>query len=48
MFYQIQVPRPWTATSEADRYRDMLEQVSYADEAGFSSVWLAEHQFRFE
>jgi alkanesulfonate monooxygenase SsuD/methylene tetrahydromethanopterin reductase-like flavin-dependent oxidoreductase (luciferase family) len=48
MFYQIQVPRPWKATSEAERYRDMLEQVSYADEVGFSSVWLAEHQFRFE
>jgi alkanesulfonate monooxygenase SsuD/methylene tetrahydromethanopterin reductase-like flavin-dependent oxidoreductase (luciferase family) len=48
MFYQIQVPRPWKATSEAERYRDMLEQVSYADEIGFSSVWLAEHQFRFE
>ena len=48
MFYQIQVPLPWTTTSEAERYRDMLEQVSYADEIGFSSVWLAEHQFRFE
>ena len=48
MFYQIQVPRPWTATSEAERYREMLDQVAYADEMGFSSVWLAEHQFRFE
>jgi alkanesulfonate monooxygenase SsuD/methylene tetrahydromethanopterin reductase-like flavin-dependent oxidoreductase (luciferase family) len=48
MFYQIQVPRPWKATSEAERYREMLEQVSYADTIGFSSVWLAEHQLRFE
>ena len=26
MFYQIQVPRPWKATSEAEHYREMLEQ----------------------
>ena len=38
MFYQIQVPRPWKATPEAERYQDMLEQVTYADEARFSSA----------
>jgi hypothetical protein len=27
MFYQIQIPKPWTAESEMQRYWEMLEQV---------------------
>ena len=48
MFYQIQVPKPWTAEGERDRYWEMVEQVELADEIGMSSVWLAEHHFRSE
>jgi alkanesulfonate monooxygenase SsuD/methylene tetrahydromethanopterin reductase-like flavin-dependent oxidoreductase (luciferase family) len=48
MFYQIQVPKPWTATSDYDRHWDMLEQVVMAEELGFASVWVADHQFRTE
>ncbi len=48
MFYQIQVPKPWTASSDFDRYREMMEQVVLADELGFESVWMADHQFRSE
>ena len=48
MFYQIQVPKPWTAQTESDRYWEMLEQVSFAEEMGLESVWLADHQFRTE
>ena len=48
MFYQIQVPKPWTAQSESNRYWEMLEQVSFAEEMGLASVWLADHQFRTE
>ena len=48
MFYQIQVPKPWTATSDYDRHWEMLEQVVLAEELGFESVWVADHQFRTE
>jgi alkanesulfonate monooxygenase SsuD/methylene tetrahydromethanopterin reductase-like flavin-dependent oxidoreductase (luciferase family) len=48
MFYQIQVPKPWSSTSDFDRHWEMLEQVALADELGFHSVWLADHQFRTE
>ena len=48
MFYQIQVPKPWTPTSDFDRYWEMIDQIVLAEELGFRSVWLADHQFRTE
>jgi alkanesulfonate monooxygenase SsuD/methylene tetrahydromethanopterin reductase-like flavin-dependent oxidoreductase (luciferase family) len=48
MFYQIQVPKPWTPTSDFDRYWEMMDEVVLAEELGFQSVWLADHQFRTE
>jgi alkanesulfonate monooxygenase SsuD/methylene tetrahydromethanopterin reductase-like flavin-dependent oxidoreductase (luciferase family) len=48
MFYQIQIPKAWTAESETQRYWEMLEQVEYAEETGFESVWLVEHHFSAE
>ena len=48
LFYQIQVPKPWNAESETQRYWEMLEEVSYAEEMGMESVWFVEHHFRFE
>jgi alkanesulfonate monooxygenase SsuD/methylene tetrahydromethanopterin reductase-like flavin-dependent oxidoreductase (luciferase family) len=48
MFYQIQVPKPWTPRSDFDRYWEMMDQVVLAEELGFESVWLADHQFRTE
>ena len=48
MFYQIQVPKPWTPTSDFDRYWEMMDQVVLAEGLGFRSVWLADHQFRTE
>ena len=48
MFYQIQVPKPWTPTSDFDRYWEMIDQIVLAEELGFSSVWLADDQFRTE
>ena len=41
MFYQIQVPKPWTPTSDFDRYWEMMDQIVLAEELGFESVWLA-------
>jgi alkanesulfonate monooxygenase SsuD/methylene tetrahydromethanopterin reductase-like flavin-dependent oxidoreductase (luciferase family) len=46
LFYQIQVPKPWSATSEAERIYEALEQIPYAEQQGFSSVWFSEHHFR--
>jgi alkanesulfonate monooxygenase SsuD/methylene tetrahydromethanopterin reductase-like flavin-dependent oxidoreductase (luciferase family) len=46
LFYQIQVPKPWTAESEAQRIYEALEQIPYAETQGFESVWFSEHHFR--
>lgn len=46
LFYQIQVPKPWTAESEAQRIYEALEQIPYAEEQGFDSVWFSKHHFR--
>ncbi len=48
LFYQIQVPRPWSDQSESQRYWEMLEEVTYAEEMGLTSVWFVEHHFRSE
>lgn len=48
MFYQLQVPKPWSAQTEPDRYWEMIEQAVYAEELGLSSIWMADHQFRTE
>ena len=48
LFYQIQVPKPWNDQSEAQRYHEMLEEVTYAEEIGMTSVWFVEHHFRSE
>ena len=46
LFYQIQVPKPWTAESEAERIYEALEQIPFAEQKGFSGVWFSEHHFR--
>jgi len=46
LFYQIQVPKPWTAESESQRIYEALEQIPYAEQQGFESVWFSEHHFR--
>jgi alkanesulfonate monooxygenase SsuD/methylene tetrahydromethanopterin reductase-like flavin-dependent oxidoreductase (luciferase family) len=46
LFYQIQVPKPWTRSSESQRIYEALEQIPYAEEQGFASVWFSEHHFR--
>ena len=39
LFYQIQVPKPWTSSSESQRIHEALEQIPYAEQQGFASVW---------
>jgi len=46
LFYQIQVPKPWSASSESQRIHEALEQIPVAEQQGFSSVWFSEHHFR--
>src|SRR5215468_9381849 len=46
LFYQIQVPKPWNADSEFRRIHEALDQICYAEEMGFDSVWFSEHHFR--
>jgi alkanesulfonate monooxygenase SsuD/methylene tetrahydromethanopterin reductase-like flavin-dependent oxidoreductase (luciferase family) len=46
LFYQIQVPKPWTAESEAQRIYEALDQIPFAEQQGFSGVWFSEHHFR--
>jgi alkanesulfonate monooxygenase SsuD/methylene tetrahydromethanopterin reductase-like flavin-dependent oxidoreductase (luciferase family) len=46
LFYQIQVPKPWTPSSESQRIYEALEQIPYAQQQGFESVWFSEHHFR--
>ena len=48
LFYQIQVPKPWDAASESRKFHEMMEQVSYAEAMGMTSVWFVEHHFRSE
>ena len=48
LFYQIQVPKPWAEDSEAKRIWEALDQIAYAEEMGYDSVWFSEHHFRPE
>ena len=48
MFYELQMPRPWTDTAEYDTLWDAVRQVQYAEEMGFERVWLVEHHFLTE
>src|SRR4030088_2617770 len=45
IFYEHQLPRPWTERSEADILRDSLEQIELADRLGYDYVWEVEHHF---
>ncbi len=48
LFYQIQVPKPWSEQSEAKRIWEALDQIAFAEEMGYDSVWFSEHHFRPE
>jgi len=45
IFYEHQLPRPWTDGSEAQLLLDALEQIELADRLGFDYVWAVEHHF---
>ena len=45
MFYELQMPKPWTEKAEYNTLWQAVEQVTYAEEMGFEHVWLVEHHF---
>ena len=45
IFYEHQLPRPWTEDAEHRLLKDALEQVELADKLGFDYVWAVEHHF---
>ncbi|MCP5201145.1 MAG: LLM class flavin-dependent oxidoreductase [Gammaproteobacteria bacterium] len=45
IFYEHQLPRPWTETSEYELFQQSLDQIALADELGFDFAWEVEHHF---
>ncbi|NKZ06607.1 LLM class flavin-dependent oxidoreductase [Actinomadura latina] len=45
LFYEHQLPRPWSDGQELRLYQDALDQAEIADRVGFDCVWAVEHHF---
>ena len=45
---QLQMPRPWAATTEREAYANAIEQAVKAEEVGFDRIWLTEQHFYVE
>jgi len=45
IFYELQLPRPWTADSEYQLFQDALSQFELADKLGYDYAWVVEHHF---
>ncbi len=45
IFYEHQIPRPWTELSEHDLLQASLEQIELADQLGYDYAWEVEHHF---
>jgi alkanesulfonate monooxygenase SsuD/methylene tetrahydromethanopterin reductase-like flavin-dependent oxidoreductase (luciferase family) len=45
VFYEHQLPRPWTANSEYELFQNSLAQVELADRLGYDYMWEVEHHF---
>jgi alkanesulfonate monooxygenase SsuD/methylene tetrahydromethanopterin reductase-like flavin-dependent oxidoreductase (luciferase family) len=45
IFYEHQLPKPWTSDDEFRLLREALEQVVLADSLGFDHAWEVEHHF---
>ena len=40
IFYELQLPRPWTENGELKLYQDALTQVELADRTGYDYAWI--------
>ena len=45
LFYEHQLPRPWSEGAEQQLIADALDQVEFADKIGIDFVWEVEHHF---
>ena len=45
IFYEHQLPRPWTEDSEYRLLQDSLDQIELADRLGYDYAWEVEHHF---
>lgn len=45
IFYEHQLPRPWTDGAELKLFQDALDQVKLADRLGIGYAWEVEHHF---
>jgi alkanesulfonate monooxygenase SsuD/methylene tetrahydromethanopterin reductase-like flavin-dependent oxidoreductase (luciferase family) len=45
VFYEHQLPKPWTEDDEFQLFQDALDQVVLADELGYHHAWEVEHHF---
>ena len=45
VFYELQLPRPWSETDEHALFTDALEQIEVADRLGIDYAWAVEHHF---
>src|ERR1700723_3261215 len=45
VFYEHQLPRPWTANSEYELFQNSLSQVELGDKLGYDYMWEVEHHF---
>ena len=45
IFYEHQLPRPWTENAEYELLQNSLTQIELADELGYDYAWEVEHHF---
>jgi alkanesulfonate monooxygenase SsuD/methylene tetrahydromethanopterin reductase-like flavin-dependent oxidoreductase (luciferase family) len=45
LFYEHQLPRPWSLDSEHRLLKESLEQIELADKLGYDVAWEVEHHF---
>ena len=45
IFYEHQLPRPWTVDAEYELFHQSLDQIELADQLGLDYAWEVEHHF---
>lgn len=45
VFYELQLPKPWSEESEYQLVQEAIEQVQLADKIGIEHAWAVEHHF---
>ena len=45
IFYELQLPRPWTEESERALLKNAVSQIELADRLGYDYAWAVEHHF---